>query len=341
MSDLGIVILAAGHGTRMNSKKNKILHEVGGSPMVELVFESSAAVTNIPPVVVVGPEDNAIRSILGDRAFYVEQPQQMGTGHATMMATGALRGRSRQVLVTYADMPLLRSGTMDHLARKQEHSQASVVILTVMGDSTSAFGRVLRNNNGRVTEIVEVAEAKRRPDAQALLNSSELNAGVYCFDSEWLWANLPMLPLRQARDGDEYYLTDMVGLAVSQGLTVEAIVVDDPDECLGAGTRQELAVVEKAYRRRINNSWMANGVTMLDPEVTYIDKTVTIGRDTVIWPNTYLFGATDVGEGCLLGPNAIIRDANIGHGCRIEQAVVEKVAIDDRTVVEPFSYLRG
>jgi bifunctional UDP-N-acetylglucosamine pyrophosphorylase/glucosamine-1-phosphate N-acetyltransferase len=173
------------------------------------------------------------------------------------------------------------------------------------------------------------------------LDISELNAGVYCFDSEWLWTNLPNLPLRQARDRDEYYLTDMVGLAVSQGLAVEAIIVDDPDECLGAGTRQELAAVEKAFRRRINNSWMASGVTMLDPEATYIDKTVTIGRDCVIWPNSYLFGATDVGEGCSIGPNTVIRDATVGHGCRIEQAVVENVAIDDRTVVEPFSHLRG
>jgi bifunctional UDP-N-acetylglucosamine pyrophosphorylase/glucosamine-1-phosphate N-acetyltransferase len=341
MSDLAIVILAAGHGTRMNSKKNKILHEVGGSPMVELVFESSLAVADRPPVVVVGPEDDAIRSLIGDRAAYVEQPQQMGTGHATKMATEALRGKSRQVLVTYADMPLLRSTTMDRLAQKQEHSQATIVLLTVMGDSTSTFGRVLRNDVDLVTEIVEVAEAKRRPNAQELLAIGELNAGVYCFDSEWLWTNLPNLPLRQARDRDEYYLTDMVELAVSQGLAVEAIIVDDPDECLGAGTRQELAIVEKAFRRRINESWMADGVTMLDPEVTYIDKTVTIGHDTILWPNTYLFGATHIGDGCSIGPNALIRDATIGHGCHIEQAVVENVTLEDRTVVQPFNYIRG
>jgi bifunctional UDP-N-acetylglucosamine pyrophosphorylase/glucosamine-1-phosphate N-acetyltransferase len=340
-SDMGVVILAAGHGTRMKSRKNKILHEVGGSPMIQLVFESAMAVSDTPPVVVVGPNDDAIRPALGDQASYVEQSQRMGTGHATMMASQTLRGKGERVLVTYADMPLLRSATMERLAQKQEQSKAAVVILTVMGSSQSTFGRILRENDGLVSEIVEVAEAKRRPNAQEILQTRELNAGVYCFDADWLWANLPNLPLRQARDGQEYYLTDMVGLAVSQGLEVEAIVVDDPDECLGAGTRQELAVVERAYRRRINNRWMASGVTMIDPEATYIDKSVTIGRDCIIWPNTHISGETDIGEGCLIGPNAVIRDAAIGRDCRIEQAVIEKITLDDGTVVEPFSCLRG
>jgi bifunctional UDP-N-acetylglucosamine pyrophosphorylase/glucosamine-1-phosphate N-acetyltransferase len=341
MSDLGVVILAAGHGTRMKSKKNKVLHEIGGIPMVELVYGSAMAVSDLPPVVVVGPGEEEIESLLGDRAVYVEQPQQMGTGHATMMATQVLQGKTEQILVTYADMPLLRSSTMAQLAQKQEESKAAVVILTVMGDPESTFGRIMRDSNGRVAEIVEVAEAKRRDNAQEILLNRELNAGVYCFESAWLWTNLPKLPLRQARNGQEYYLTDMVGLAVSKGLAVEAIVVDDPDECLGAGNRQELAVVEKAFRRRIIKEWMDNGVTILDPEATYIGHAVTIGRDTVIWPNTYLQGASDIGEECLLGPNAVIRNATIGHRCHIEQAVVEGIAIDDGTVVEPFSHLKG
>ena len=341
MSDLGVVVLAAGHGTRMKSKKNKVLHEIGGIPMVELVYGSAMAVSDLPPVVVVGPGEEEIESLLGDRAVYVEQPQQMGTGHATMMATQVLQGKTEQILVTYADMPLLRSSTMTQLAQKQEASKAAVVILTVMGDRKSTFGRIMRDSNGRVTEIVEVAEAKRRDNTQEILLNRELNAGVYCFESAWLWTNLPKLSLKQARNGQEYYLTDMVGLAVSQGLAVEAIVVDDPDECLGAGNRQELAVVDKAFRRRINRGWMENGVTILDPEATYIDHAVTIGRDTIIWPNSYLQGASDIGEECLLGPNAVIRNAIIGHRCHIEQAVVEGAAIDDGTVVEPFSHLKG
>ncbi|MCA9872615.1 MAG: bifunctional UDP-N-acetylglucosamine diphosphorylase/glucosamine-1-phosphate N-acetyltransferase GlmU, partial [Anaerolineales bacterium] len=140
-------------------------------------------------------------------------------------------------------------------------------------------------------------------------------------------------PLRQARSGHEYYLTDMIGLAIDQGRLVEAVTTDDPDECLGAGTRAEMVLVEKAFRRRANRRWLDNGVTLVDPDVTYIDPDVTIGQDTVIWPNTYLQGTTTIGEDCVIGPNAILRNARIGRSCRIEQAVVENKTIADNTVV--------
>ena len=341
MTKLAVVILAAGHGSRMKSHKNKVLHEVGGSPMIELAVESSTAVSDIPPVVVVSPNDLDVRSLIGDRVTYVEQEQQMGTGHATMKAADSLRGMSEQVLVTYADMPLLTTKTMARLAEKQKISGAAVTILVVKGDAASSFGRVITNPEGHVVEIMEVAEARRQANAEELLQIRDHNAGVYCFDSEWLWSNIAALPLRQARDNAEYYLTDMVGIAVSQGLQVEAIVVDDPDECLGAGTRQELAIVESAMKRRINKKWMDRGVTILDPKVTYIDKKVTIGRDTVLRPNTYLKGNSRIGANCLIGPNATIRDSQIGDSCRIEQAVLENATIDEGTLIEPFSHIQG
>ncbi|MFQ5434630.1 MAG: bifunctional UDP-N-acetylglucosamine diphosphorylase/glucosamine-1-phosphate N-acetyltransferase GlmU, partial [Anaerolineae bacterium] len=182
---------------------------------------------------------------------------------------------------------------------------------------------VLRGDDGRVLEIVEVANAKQRHNAADLLAVRELNVGVYCFDADWLWANINDLPLRQARSGQEYYLTDMVEIAVKQRRLVTAAVADDPDEGLGAGTRAELVAVEKAFRRRFNAHWLDNGVTLVDPDTIYIDAGVTIGQDTVIWPNTFLQGETAVGTDCTIGPNAIIRDARIGDGCVVEQAVVE------------------
>jgi bifunctional UDP-N-acetylglucosamine pyrophosphorylase/glucosamine-1-phosphate N-acetyltransferase len=146
-----------------------------------------------------------------------------------------------------------------------------------------------------------------------------------------------MLPMRQARSGHEYYLTDMIGLAVTQGLLVEALAIDDADECLGAGTRQELVTVEKAFRRRANQYWMNNGVTLVDPDTIFIDQDVMIGRDTIIWPNTYVQGTTTIGEDCIIGPNSILRDAHIGSACRIEQAVVENMQVEDGTFVTPFT----
>jgi bifunctional UDP-N-acetylglucosamine pyrophosphorylase/glucosamine-1-phosphate N-acetyltransferase len=212
-------------------------------------------------------------------------------------------------------------------------------MLAVMGEPDSSFGRVVRDEQGKVVEIVEVAEARQRLDGQALLTIRELNAGVYCFDAGWLWANLDKLPLRKARRGEEYYLTDMVGLAVAQDRLVEATVVEDADECLGAGTRAELVLVEKAFRRRANARWLAAGVTLVDPDVTYIDQTVTIGRDTVIWPNTYLQGQTVIGDECVIGPNTIIRDSTLGQSCQVEQAVVERCQLGDGVIVPPFSHL--
>jgi bifunctional UDP-N-acetylglucosamine pyrophosphorylase/glucosamine-1-phosphate N-acetyltransferase len=334
------MILAAGQGTRMLSKKQKILHEVGGKPMVAHAFAAAQLIADLPPVLIVGPGEDGVRYLFDDAAMYVVQPEQLGTGHAARMGRLALNGRSTQVVVTYGDMPLLRGETMACLAQKQAETGAAVVMLSLMGEPTSSFGRVLRGNEGQgsVLEIVEVAEAKQRPNTDAILAIRELNAGVYCFDARFLWDNIDQLPLRKARRGYEYYLTDMIGLAVAQNRLVEAIAVEDPDECLGAGTRSEMVDVEKAFRRRANARWLAQGVTLVDPATTYIDPDVVIGQDTVIWPNSYLQGQTAVGADCVIGPNAIVRDAQVGNGCVIEQAVVEGVELAAATHVVPFSH---
>jgi bifunctional UDP-N-acetylglucosamine pyrophosphorylase/glucosamine-1-phosphate N-acetyltransferase len=327
MNRLAVVLLAAGQGIRMQSKKQKILHEVGGKPMVQHVFDTAVSATPIPPILVIGPGETGVQALFGNRAEYVIQMEQLGTGHATMMARPVLQGRTEQVIVTYGDMPLLKAETIVRLAQIQAETDAAVVMLSVMGDPASSFGRVVRGAAGSVAEIVEVAEARQRPNTAELLAIRELNAGVYCFDADWLWANIDKLPLRQARSGREYYLTDMVGLAVDEGRLVEALVTEDADECLGAGTRQEMVAVEKAFRRRANARWLANGVTLVDPDTIYIDPDVTIGQDTIIWPNTFLQGATAVGEDCVIGPNSIIRNVQVGDGCVIEQAVVENVTL--------------
>lgn len=341
MPDLGVVILAAGQGTRMNSKVNKILHQVGGRPMVEHVFLAATEAAGRPPVLVVAPEDVELRALFGDQAEYVEQPQQLGTGHAAQMAAPLLREGPSQILLTYADMPLLRPETMRRLAKAQAESGAAVAMLSVIGDVSSSFGRVVRDASGQVTDIIEVAAARHRPDGEAILAIRELNVGVYCFKAAWLWANLFDLPLRQARSGHEYYLTDMIEMAVGQGRAVKAIVAQDPDECLGAGTRQEMAAVEKAFRRRAVNHWLTEGVTIIDPESTYIDQSVSIGRDSVIWPGTFLQGETEIGEDCTIGPHAVVRDAQIGPSCRIEVAVVERTTLPKGTVVAPFSHINS
>jgi homotetrameric cytidine deaminase len=219
-------------------------------------------------------------------------------------------------------MPLLKAETLTQMAQVQAQTQAAIAMLTVKGNLTSSFGRVVRDEDGQVQEIVEMAEARRRPNTAELLSITELNVGVYCFDAPWLWDNLDKLPLRQARTGPEYYLTDMVEMAVQQGREVVALMTNDPTECLGAGTRAEMVAVERAFRQRTVQKWLENGVTIVDPAATYIDPDVTIGQDTVIWPNSYLQGHTQIGPDCVIGPNVIIRQAVIPAGSRVEQQVL-------------------
>lgn len=338
---LAIVILAAGQGSRMQSKKQKILHAVGGKPMVQHLFDTAVSLTSIPPVLVIGRGGDGVRRLFGKQATYVVQNEQLGTGHATQMARPLLQNRVDQLIVTYADMPLLKAATMQKLAATQAETQTAVTLLTVMGSPESTFGRIVRDENDRITEIIEVAQAKKRDNSADLLAIPEQNGGVYCFAADWLWDNIGRLPLRQARSGPEYYLTDMVELAVQQDRGVTAVTTDDPTECLGAGTRTEMVAVEKAFRQRANTRWLAQGVTIVNPDSTYIDPNVTIGQDTIIWPNSYLQGKTAVGEDCVIGPNTILRDTVVGDGCRIEQAVVEDTTLPAGTVVEPFTVLQG
>ncbi len=341
MTKLAVILLAAGQGTRMKSKTQKILHDVGGKPMVMHIFDAADAVATVPPVLVVGKGSDDVQNLIGSRAQYAVQSEQMGTGHATMMAESLIKGQADQVIVTYGDMPLLRADTLARLAQTQTKTNAAVVMLSVMGDFASTFGRVVRDRNGYVAEIVEVAEARLRPNTQELLAIRELNVGVYCFDGAWLWQNIHKLPLRQARSGQEYYLTDMIELAVQQDRLVEAIVTDDVDESLGAGTRAELVAVERAFRARANRYWLDNGVTLIEPASTFIDQDVVIGQDTVIWPNTYLQGMTTIGTDCVIGPNTIIRNAQVGNNCGLAQMVVENCKLVDGTIGKPFQHLSG
>ena len=338
---LATIILAAGKGTRMQSKRPKIMHEAGGKPMILHLFESAEKLSALPPVIVVGPNENSVQQLIGNRAQYVVQEEALGTGHATLMAQSLLADKADQIIVTYADMPLLRQETMFKLADVQRRIGASVVMMSVMGDPSSTFGRVVRGYHGYVTEICEVAEAIRRPNGEAYLAIRELNAGVYCFQSSFLWNNLPNLPLRQARVTSEYYLTDLIEIAAKQGKIVEAIAIDDPQECLGAGTRAELVEVEAAFRQRTIRKWLGNGVTIINPAQTYIDTEVEIGQDTIIWPGSYLQGKTVIGADCVIGPNVIIRSSQIGARCVIEQAVIENCVLPDETHIPAFSNLKG
>lgn len=330
--EIKAVVLAAGQGTRMKSSLPKVLHPILGKPLVWYSLEAARQATGTKPVVVVGHGAEKVREVIGDAAEFVLQEEQLGTGHAVQQAEGLIRGQSDFVVVTYGDMPALKTSTLQQMIQTQVNHQGPMTMLTVVVDDPRGFGRVVRDQAGGVRAIVE--EAQATPEE---LQIRELNAGVYCFKADWLWQALPRIPLSLK---GEYYLTDLAGLAVADGLSIQAVQAADQDETIGINTRVHLAEAAVILRNRINQDWMLAGVTIMDPATTYIEPGVEIGQDTMIWPNTYLQGNTRVGENCELGPNAMIRNTSIGNNCTVLASMLEGARLEDDVDVGPFARLR-
>ena len=327
------VLLAAGQGTRMKSNLPKVLHPVAGKPLIWHALDAISRSTTEKPIVVVGHGADEVIKYLGDSAFTVLQQPQLGTGHAVMQAESLLKGKTDLVVVCYSDMPLMRGETLQKLVETQKNNKGPISMLTVVADDPRGFGRVIRKADGTVESIVEeyVATADQ-------LKVKELNVGGYCFDANWLWDALHRIP-KNPKKG-EYYLTDTVELATKDGLPVQATLMDDVEETIGINTRVHLSDAEVAMRRRINQQHMLNGVTIIDPASTYIEVCVSIGTDTVIMPNTYLHGKTEIGEGNVIGPNSIIRDSKIGNHCKVLASVMECAELEDYVDMGPFARLR-
>jgi bifunctional UDP-N-acetylglucosamine pyrophosphorylase/glucosamine-1-phosphate N-acetyltransferase len=316
----------------MKSSLPKVLHPVAGKPMIVHSLEAARTVSQVKPVLVVGVGAGQVRSTLGDQVNYAVQEEQLGTGHAVLQAQSLLAGKTDLVLVTYADMPLLKTETLRGLIQHHHEIHPTITILTVIKDNPRGFGRVVRDADNTVLAIVE------EPDATPeQLEIRELNAGVYCFDANWLWAHLEDIPLSAK---GEYYLTNLVKIAVAGGGRIQAMTSKDPDEVLGVNSRVHLAEVEAAFRRRINEKWMLNGITFVDPETAFIQADVTLGPDSVIFPNTFLEGNTSIGPACRIGPNTVIRDSTLGSRCIVFASVVEGSTLEDDVDVGPFGHLR-
>jgi bifunctional UDP-N-acetylglucosamine pyrophosphorylase / glucosamine-1-phosphate N-acetyltransferase len=326
------VILAAGQGTRMRSALPKVLHPLGGKPLLQYSLDLAAQVGSTSPVVVVGHGADQVRETVGDTARFAVQEKQLGTANAVQAAEKVVAGEAGLVVVISADMPLLRSETLQELVNRQMENDGPISMLTVISDNPRGFGRIVRAADGSVAAIVE--ETQATPEQLAI---HELNVGAYCFNDAWLW---PALNRVKISPKGEYYLTDLVEIAVAEGQAVQALVSADLEETIGINTRVHLAEAEAIYRKRINTAWMESGVMMIDPASTYIDASVQVGRDTVIWPNTYLHGSTVIGEDCEIGPNTIIYDTKVGNRCKILASVLEKAELEDGVDMGPFARLR-
>ncbi|WP_406677462.1 bifunctional UDP-N-acetylglucosamine diphosphorylase/glucosamine-1-phosphate N-acetyltransferase GlmU [Moorella sp. ACPs] len=332
MAETVAVILAAGQGKRMHSRLPKVLHRIAGRSLLEHVLAATREAGIEDNIIVIGHGAGEVKAVLGTEQKYAFQEQQLGTGHALAQAREAA-GEANTVLVLCGDTPLIRPATLTGLLQHHRDTGAAVTILSARIADPTGYGRIIRDGQGRVKGIVEERDAT--PSEKAI---NEINTGIYCFAAAFLWPTLAQL--KPDNDQGEYYLTDVVALAVDQGLRVETLVAGDAGEVLGVNDRAQLAAAGAVWRRRINAAHMQSGVTIIDPETTYIDVTVTIGRDTIIYPGTFLEGNTIIGAGCCLGPGTTIRDSQVGDGSTITYAVVLESTIGPGCQIGPFAYLR-
>ncbi|MEN6412159.1 MAG: bifunctional UDP-N-acetylglucosamine diphosphorylase/glucosamine-1-phosphate N-acetyltransferase GlmU [Veillonellales bacterium] len=333
MSDLLTVILAAGKGTRMKSALPKVLHTVGGKPMVQQVLDAANQAGSSRNIVVVGFGADQVEEVIGTQAEFVVQEQQLGTGHAVRQAERLLTDFNGTVMVLCGDTPLLEGKTLAELYAAHQAAGAAATVLTARMPDPAGYGRVIRDDSGRVLKIVEQKDAN-----PAELAVNEVNTGIYCFDREALFEALAAINC--ANQQGEYYLTDVIGILTGQKAKVGAVVAEDYQQTLGINSRLQLAAAEKILRRRKLNEVMENGVTIMDPDSTFIDAEVTIEPDTVIYPFTWLEGATTIGRGCSIGPGTRIQNTKIGDEVTLQFTYAHDCRVENHVTVGPYVHLR-
>lgn len=324
------VCLAAGEGKRMKSKLMKVLHPLCGRTMVEWVLRAVAGV-DAQPILVVGHKREQVMAQVGERACYAVQEEQLGTGHAVMQAAELLDDSVDYVLVMAADMPLVREETIVELSNCAHEGADAVVLCAKMSDPTG-YGRVLQNDLGLVTAIVEHRDADA--DQRAI---DTINTSIYMFKRSWLLQALEHIG--NDNDQREYYLTDAIAYIAGQGGRVQAMAID-AQEAMGINDRVQLAQAAQVLRLRIVEGHMRAGVTVLDPATAYIEGDVTIGQDAVIWPNNYLTGHTAIGEDCVLYPGNQLHDSSLGRGSKARGAVMDNAHAGEDCAIGPYAYMR-
>lgn len=333
MTNRYAVILAAGKGTRMKSSLYKVLHPVMGRPMVQHVIDQLRPTGLDQTITVVGFGAEAVQETIGDQSKYVIQEKQLGTGHAVLAAKDLLEDKDGTTMVVCGDTPLITNETFLALFEHHEKEEAKATILTAQIDDPAGYGRVIRNASGEVERIVEHKDATEEE-----LLVQEINTGTYCFDNKALFAALQEVSNDNAQG--EYYLPDVIEILRNQGQKVSAFKTSDFEETLGVNDRVALAAAEKVLKRRINEKHMRNGVTIIDPDHTYIHPDVEIEPDVVIHPGTVIKGNTEIKQHAEIGPNSEISNCYIGEGTVIRHSVAKDSRVGNRVNVGPFAHIR-
>jgi bifunctional UDP-N-acetylglucosamine pyrophosphorylase/glucosamine-1-phosphate N-acetyltransferase len=322
----------------MRSGRPKILHALGGRPLVHYPVALAQSVGVAGTVVVVAPGAEAVRAALAELgSHFVEQSEPRGTGHALLQARPALGDSATELLLLYGDVPLLTPETLAALLHRHRGRRAAATVVTFVPPDPHGYGRILRGRDGRVRAIVEERDA-----TPAERRVRECNSGIYCFDPRWVWPALTALAPGTPRNAQgEVYLTDVIAILARQGRRVEAVRVTDPDEVEGVNDRRQLARLEGLLRTRTLDGLMTAGVTIVDPTATYVDTTVTIGHDTVLHPGVHLAGRTVVGAGCVIGTGCQVTDTTLGDRVTLRPyCVLNAARVEADATLGPFARLR-
>lgn len=327
------VVLAAGQGTRMKSKLYKVLHPVCGKPMVQHIVDRLKALEIDEIVVVVGHGAGQVKEQLGESVQYAFQEKQLGTAHAVMMSTEMLQEKQGITVVVTGDTPLIKEETLKRLMEQHIQSGASATILTTVLDDPTGYGRIIRQQDGSVQRIVEHKDASEEER-----HVQEINTGIFCFDNQKLFTALGQVNNNNVQG--EYYLPDVIEILKGQDEVISAYLTADAEDGMGVNDRVQLSQAEQILRKRINEQHMRGGVTIIDPNSTYIEADVVIGADTVLQPGTFLRGKTVIGEDCVIGPQADLKDITVENGVTIQYSVISQSQIRKEATIGPFAYIR-
>lgn len=327
------VILAAGQGTRMKSKLYKVLHPVCGKPMVQHIVDQLSQLGLNKLITVVGYGAEKVKLQIGNESEYVLQEEQLGTAHAVMQTSEHLANSDGVTLVVCGDTPLIKAETMEALLQHHLNANSKATILTALADDPTGYGRIVRNEVNYVEKIIEHKDAN-----EAEREIHEINTGIYCFDNKALFQTLSKVSNDNVQG--EYYLPDVIEILKKQGEIVTAFQTPNFDETLGINDRVALSQAECIMKKRINDNHMKNGVTIIDPEHTYISSDAVIEQDTVIYPGSMIEGKTNISSDCIIGPNTEIKNCSIGKRTTIRYSVAHDSNIGDGVTIGPFSHIR-
>lgn len=327
------LILAAGQGTRMKSDTPKVLHRVCGKAMINHVIDAAGGAGTDEQIIVIGHGAEKVREETDREGLaFAVQEEQLGTGHAVMCAESLLPSEGL-VLVLCGDTPLIKAETLSAFIDYHTEEKNTVSVLTAIFDNPTGYGRIVKGSDGCILRIVEEKDADEETK-----KIREINSGMYCFDAAFLREGLKSLQTNNAQG--EYYLTDLIEFAVDGGRKSGTFPVENDEEIMGVNNRIQLSQAAEKMRNRINEGFMTEGVTFIDPKTVYIDGDVEIGRDTVVWPGAIITRGTKIGKGCLIGHNCRIENSVIGDGTDIQSSTIVDSRVGSNTHVGPYAYMR-